>query len=106
METAAPVTGAVIVSTPQEVALADARKAFNMFEQKDINVPILGLVENMSWFTPEELPDNMLKGIPAAPGIAIGPIYRLQHEEIKIEETFQGVLFIHLHGNDVFNTRH
>jgi ATP-binding protein involved in chromosome partitioning len=53
-----PVSGAVIVSTPQEVALADARKAFNMFEQKDINVPILGLVENMSWFTPEELPDN------------------------------------------------
>ncbi len=53
-----PVTGAVIVSTPQEVALADARKAFSMFQQKDINVPILGLVENMSWFTPEELPDN------------------------------------------------
>lgn len=53
-----PVTGAVIVSTPQEVALADARKAFAMFNQKDINVPILGLVENMSWFTPEELPDN------------------------------------------------
>jgi ATP-binding protein involved in chromosome partitioning len=53
-----PVTGAIIVSTPQEVALADARKAFSMFKQKDINVPILGLVENMSWFTPEELPDN------------------------------------------------
>jgi len=53
-----PVSGAVIVSTPQEVALADARKAFNMFQQKDINVPILGLVENMSYFTPEELPDN------------------------------------------------
>ena len=53
-----PVTGAVIVSTPQKVALADARKAFSMFRQKDINVPILGLVENMSWFTPEELPDN------------------------------------------------
>ncbi|MCB2218817.1 MAG: Mrp/NBP35 family ATP-binding protein [Bacteroidetes bacterium] len=53
-----PVTGAVIVSTPQEVALADARKAFSMFNQKDINVPILGLVENMSWFTPEELPEN------------------------------------------------
>ena len=53
-----PVSGAVIVSTPQEVALADARKAFNMFQQKDINVPILGLVENMSWFTPEELPNN------------------------------------------------
>jgi ATP-binding protein involved in chromosome partitioning len=53
-----PVTGAVIVSTPQEVALADARKAFNMFAQKEINVPVLGLVENMSWFTPEELPEN------------------------------------------------
>lgn len=53
-----PVTGAVIVSTPQEVALADARKAFNMFNQKEINVPILGLVENMAWFTPEELPEN------------------------------------------------
>jgi ATP-binding protein involved in chromosome partitioning len=53
-----PVTGAVIVTTPQEVALADARKAFSMFTQKDINVPILGLVENMAWFTPEELPEN------------------------------------------------
>jgi len=53
-----PVTGAVIVTTPQEVALADARKAFSMFKTKDINVPILGLVENMSWFTPAELPDN------------------------------------------------
>lgn len=53
-----PVTGAIIVSTPQEVALADARKAFNMFTQKEIKVPILGLVENMSWFTPEELPAN------------------------------------------------
>lgn len=53
-----PVTGAVIVTTPQEVALTDARKAFSMFAQKEINVPILGLVENMSWFTPAELPDN------------------------------------------------
>jgi ATP-binding protein involved in chromosome partitioning len=53
-----PVTGVVIVTTPQEVALADARKAFNMFTQKEIKVPILGLVENMSWFTPEELPDS------------------------------------------------
>jgi ATP-binding protein involved in chromosome partitioning len=53
-----PVSGAVIVSTPQEVALADARKAFSMFKTKDINVPILGLVENMAWFTPDELPDN------------------------------------------------
>lgn len=53
-----PVTGVVIVTTPQEVALADARKAFNMFAQKEIKVPILGLVENMSWFIPEELPQN------------------------------------------------
>ena len=53
-----PVTGAVIVSTPQEVALADALKGINMFQTDKINVPILGLVENMAWFTPEELPDN------------------------------------------------
>ncbi len=53
-----PVTGAIIVSTPQDVALADARKGINMFKQQDINVPILGLIENMSWFTPPELPDK------------------------------------------------
>lgn len=53
-----PLTGAVIVSTPQEVALADARKAVNMFNLPNINVPVLGMVENMAWFTPEELPDN------------------------------------------------
>jgi len=53
-----PVTGAVIVSTPQKVALADAVKGINMFQTDNVNVPILGLVENMSWFTPEELPDN------------------------------------------------
>ncbi|MEE4198014.1 MAG: Mrp/NBP35 family ATP-binding protein [Bacteroidales bacterium] len=52
------VTGAVIVSTPQEVALADAVKGIKMFTGKSINVPVLGLVENMSWFTPEELPEN------------------------------------------------
>jgi len=52
------VTGVVIVTTPQEVALADARKAFGMFKQENINVPILGLIENMSYFTPEELPEN------------------------------------------------
>jgi len=52
------VTGAIIVSTPQEVALADAIKGIAMFLGDKINVPILGLVENMSWFTPEELPDN------------------------------------------------
>jgi ATP-binding protein involved in chromosome partitioning len=53
-----PVTGAVIVSTPQKVALADAIKGINMFKGEKINVPVLGLVENMSWFTPEELPDH------------------------------------------------
>jgi ATP-binding protein involved in chromosome partitioning len=53
-----PVTGAVIVTTPQKVALADARKAVAMFRQPQINVPVLGIVENMAWFTPEELPQN------------------------------------------------
>lgn len=53
-----PVTGAVIVTTPQKVALADARKAIAMFRQPQINVPVLGIVENMAWFTPEELPEN------------------------------------------------
>jgi ATP-binding protein involved in chromosome partitioning len=53
-----PVTGAVIVSTPQQVAIADARKGIAMFKTKGIEVPVLGLVENMSWFTPEELPEN------------------------------------------------
>lgn len=53
-----PITGAIIVSTPQEVALADARKGINMFVDEKVNVPILGLVENMAWFTPAELPEN------------------------------------------------
>lgn len=51
-------TGAIVVSTPQEVALADARKGINMFINDKVNVPILGLVENMAWFTPAELPEN------------------------------------------------
>jgi ATP-binding protein involved in chromosome partitioning len=53
-----PVTGAVIVTTPQKVALADANKGLSMFRQPQINVPILGVVENMAYFTPEELPDH------------------------------------------------
>ncbi len=52
------VTGAIIVSTPQDVALADAVKGINMFKGEKINVPVLGLVENMAWFTPAELPEN------------------------------------------------
>ena len=55
---ALPITGAVIVSTPQNVALADAKKGVAMFKQELINVPVLGIVENMSYFTPKELPDN------------------------------------------------
>lgn len=53
-----PITGAVVVSTPQNVALADAKKGVNMFMSEAINVPVLGIVENMAYFTPEELPDN------------------------------------------------
>lgn len=53
-----PVTGAVLVTTPQKVALADAQKGLSMFTQPQINVPVLGVIENMSYFTPEELPDN------------------------------------------------
>ena len=53
-----PVTGAVMVTTPQEVAVADAVKAMNMFLLPNVNVPILGVVENMAWFTPAELPNN------------------------------------------------
>ena len=53
-----PLTGAVMVTTPQQVAVDDALKAMNMFMISNINVPILGVVENMSWFTPAELPDN------------------------------------------------
>ncbi len=53
-----PITGAVIVSTPQNVALADARRGVGMFRQENIDVPVLGIVENMSYFTPAELPEN------------------------------------------------
>jgi len=55
---ALPITGAVVVSTPQKVALADAKKGVAMFQQKSINVPVLGIVENMAYFTPAELPQN------------------------------------------------
>lgn len=55
---ALPINGAVVVSTPQNIALADARKGIAMFQQESINVPVLGIVENMAYFTPEELPNN------------------------------------------------
>jgi ATP-binding protein involved in chromosome partitioning len=52
------ITGALVISTPQQVALADARKGISMFQGDKINVPVLGLIENMAWFTPAELPNN------------------------------------------------
>ena len=55
---AVPINGAVVVSTPQNIALADAKKGVAMFQQESINVPVLGIVENMAYFTPEELPNN------------------------------------------------
>jgi len=55
---ALPINGAVVVSTPQNIALADAKKGVAMFQQKNINVPVLGIIENMAYFTPEELPNN------------------------------------------------
>lgn len=69
-----PLDGAVIVSTPQEVALADARKGINMFKLDTINVPVVGLIENMAWFTPAELPENRyyIFGRDGAKNLAIG----------------------------------
>ncbi len=58
MVQAVPITGAVIVSTPQNIALADAKKGVAMFKQESINVPVLGIIENMSYFTPEDLPNK------------------------------------------------
>jgi ATP-binding protein involved in chromosome partitioning len=55
---AVPLTGVIIVSTPQTIALADAQKGVSMFQMPSLNVPVLGIVENMAWFTPEELPQN------------------------------------------------
>jgi ATP-binding protein involved in chromosome partitioning len=55
---ALPISGAVVVSTPQNIALADAKKGVAMFQQENINVPVLGIIENMAYFTPKELPDN------------------------------------------------
>jgi ATP-binding protein involved in chromosome partitioning len=55
---AVPLSGAIIVSTPQQVALIDARKGVGLFRLPSVNVPVLGIVENMAWFTPAELPEN------------------------------------------------
>ena len=53
-----PISGSVVISTPQKIALNDARKGVSMFKKENINVPVLGIIENMAYFTPEELPDN------------------------------------------------
>jgi ATP-binding protein involved in chromosome partitioning len=53
-----PVTGAVVVCTPQAVAISDARKGISLFQLEQLNIPVLGLIENMAWFTPAELPEN------------------------------------------------
>ncbi|MBT6650573.1 MAG: Mrp/NBP35 family ATP-binding protein [Flavobacteriales bacterium] len=68
-----PLTGAVVVSTPQNIALADAKKGVNMFQMDSIAIPVLGMVENMSYFTPEELPDNKyyIFGKGGAKGLAV-----------------------------------
>ena len=58
MVQAVPVTGAIAISTPQEISMIDVVKGISMFQNDKINVPILGIVENMSWFTPAELPEN------------------------------------------------
>ena len=69
-----PLDGAVVVSTPQEVALADARKGVNMFRLDSINVPVIGIIENMAWFTPAELPENKyyIFGRDGAKNLALG----------------------------------
>ncbi|MEP7321195.1 MAG: Mrp/NBP35 family ATP-binding protein [Saprospiraceae bacterium] len=73
-----PVTGAIIVTTPQQVAVADAIKAANMFQMDGIMVPILGIVENMSWFTPAELPDHKYEIFGKGGGQHLAGIYHTQ----------------------------
>lgn len=117
------VTGAVIVSTPQDVALADAVKGISMFTTKGINVPILGLVENMAWFTPEELPNNryyifgkdgckalaekmnlpLLGQIPLVQGIREGGD---SGSPIASQDTISAVAFKHLATNFIEQVEH
>lgn len=108
-----PITGVVIVSTPQQVALADARKGIAMFTGDKVNVPILGLVENMAWFTPDKHPDEryylfgregavklaeelgvrLLAQIPLVQGICDGGD---QGHPIALADTITGHAFMHL----------
>ena len=108
-----PVTGAIVVTTPQEVALVDAMKGIAMFKNEKIDVPVLGLVENMSWFTPVELPDNkyyifgrgggrelskktdvpLLGQIPLVQGICEGSD---NGRPVALEDTITGLAFMEL----------
>jgi len=114
-----PITGVVIVSTPQEVALADARKGIAMFTGEKVNVPILGMVENMAWFTPEKHPDERyyIFGNGGAVKVAqemgvqllaqipvIGSICESGDagQPIALEETITGEAFMHL-GHEVID---
>ncbi len=121
-----PVTGAIIVTTPQEVALADVVKGVNMFRSEAIHVPVLGLVENMSWFTPEELPENKYyifgreggKNLALASGLALlGQIPLVQSicegsdkgiPSASVPDSVMGAAFAQLAGNVVeqLNLRH
>ncbi len=73
-----PVTGAIIVTTPQKVAVADAIKAANMFQLENVKVPILGIVENMSWFSPEELPNNRYEIFGKGGGMELAGLFHTQ----------------------------
>lgn len=108
-----PVTGAIVISTPQDVALADAIKGISMFRSEKINVPVLGLVENMSWFTPAELPSSkyyifgrdggrkladkmnvpLLGQIPLVQSICEGSD---QGKPVVMEDSFAGAAFMEL----------
>jgi len=110
-----PVTGAIVVTTPQDVALADAIKGISMFRSEKIDVPVIGLVENMSWFTPAELPENkyyifgknggkklaekmnvpLLGQIPLVQGICDGSD---KGEPVALEDTVTGNAFMALAG--------
>ena len=110
------VTGAIVVSTPQDVALADAIKGIAMFRSEKINVPVLGLVENMSWFTPAELPENkyFIFGRDGCRNLAekmniplLGQIPLVQSisehsdsgEPVALEDSVSGLAFIDLANN-------
>ncbi len=102
-------TGAVVVTTPQEVALADARKGISMFQGEKVGVPILGLIENMAWFTPEQHPDERYYIFGREGGVALARKLGLRllgqiplvcsiaesGEPIAARDTVAGMAFVH-----------